>query len=107
LLGGLLAAAIGDRMPRVRTYLVSIAFAMAWYYISFRVLWRSVMPLVALLHVERSTLFGHLIYGAVLGSFPGRLPKPEQPAAGAVEEPTPTPTQSSSPPDPASQSESS
>ncbi len=77
LLGAVLAALLGNRMPRTRTFLVSLVFSMAWYYVSFRLLWKSVLPLVALLHVERSTAFGHLIYGAVLGSYPSHLKRPE------------------------------
>lgn len=70
LLGALLAAILRDRLPRTRTLLVALVFSMAWYYFSFHLLWKSIMPLVALLHVERSTAFGHLIYGAVLARYP-------------------------------------
>ena len=80
LLGALLALALRDRLSRPRTFLVTMAFALAWYYLSFRVLWKSMMPLVALLHVERSTVFGHMIYGAILGGYPSRLPKREETA---------------------------
>jgi hypothetical protein len=73
LLGALFAALLRDRFPRMRIFLLSLAFALGWYYLSFRLLWRSVMPLVSLLHVERATAFGHLIYGAVLGSYPARV----------------------------------
>ena len=81
LLGGLLALAVRDRLPRLRTLLVSIAFAIGWYYLSFHVIWKSIMPLVALLHVERSTVLGHLVYGTILGRYPAYLaagaPKPD------------------------------
>src|SRR3954467_157994 len=73
LLGALFAALLRDRFPRMRIFLLSLFFALGWYYLSFRLLWRSVMPLVSLLHVERATAFGHLIYGAVLGWYPARL----------------------------------
>jgi hypothetical protein len=79
LLGALLALVLRDRLSRTRTFLVTVAFALGWYYLSFRFLWNSLMPLVALLHVERSTALGHLIYGALLGGYPARLPKPEEP----------------------------
>jgi hypothetical protein len=78
LLGALFAALVRDRLPRVRTFLLAIVFALAWYYVSFRVLWRSVMPLVALLHVQGTTAFGHLIYGAVLGRYPAHWRKPAE-----------------------------
>jgi len=51
-------------------------FAVGWYYVSFRVIWNSLMPLIALLHVERTTAFGHLIYGAILGRYPSALRHP-------------------------------
>src|SRR5215831_13564305 len=79
LLGGLLALAVRDRLPRLRTLLVSIAFAIGWYYLSFHVIWKSIMPLVALLHVERSTVLGHLVYGTILGRYPAYLDAPERP----------------------------
>ena len=85
-MGAVLALALRDRWRRGRTVLAAILFALAWYYLSFRLLWRSVMPLVALLHVERTTLFGHLIYGAVMGGYPAYLPKLEEPLP-AVPEP--------------------
>jgi hypothetical protein len=84
LLGGLLAMALRDRLTRLRTLLVTIAFALGWYYLSFHWIWRTVMPLVALLHVERSTVMGHLIYGTILGRYPAYLPAPATP-------PTPPP----------------
>ena len=118
LLGAFLAMALRDRLPRARTYLVAMVFALGWYYLSFHWIWKSVMPLVALLHVERSTAFGHLVYGAVLGRYPVYLrkvaaaPPPNENAVGRAHEgpppeTTPTLPQSSSPPDPASQSGSS
>jgi hypothetical protein len=70
LLGALFAAAVGDRIPRLRVVLVSMAFGLSWYYFSFRLIWRSLLPLVALLHSAQSTAVGHLVYGAVLGRYP-------------------------------------
>ena len=90
LLGALLAAVLRDKLGRGRTVLVAMALALVWYYLSFRLLWKSVMPLVALLHVERATLFGHLIYGAILGGYPAHLPQAEriedEPPADASDE---------------------
>jgi len=81
LLGALLAVVVSDRMPRLRVFLVSLLFALIWYYLSFRLLWRSVMPLVSLLHSPQTTSVGHLIYGAVLGRYPVYLPQPPAPPA--------------------------
>jgi hypothetical protein len=73
LLGALVAALVRDRLPRLRTTLVCIAAALAWYYLSFHLIWRSISPLVTLLHVERATLVGHLLYGVLLGRYPQYL----------------------------------
>jgi hypothetical protein len=78
LLGAAFAALVRDRLPRLRTFLLSLVFALGWYYLSFRVLWRSIMPLVALLHVQGTTAFGHLIYGAVLGRYPAHWSAPPE-----------------------------
>jgi hypothetical protein len=72
-LGALLALAVRDRATRMRTILLAIFFAMVWYYASFHWMWERVMPLVALLHAERPTAMGHLIYGLWLGRFPEYL----------------------------------
>jgi hypothetical protein len=75
LLGALLALVLRDRVRPVRTLLVALVFALAWYYLSFRVIYVRALPLVALLHVERQTVLGHLIYGTFLGRYPAYLPK--------------------------------
>jgi hypothetical protein len=72
-LGALLGLAVRDRASRMRTILLSIFFAMVWYYASFHWLWERVMPLVSLLHAERPTAVGHVIYGLWLGRFPEYL----------------------------------
>jgi hypothetical protein len=69
-LGALFALAVRDRLPRMRVTLLAVLFAICWYYTSFRLLWKTAMPLVALLHQERPTIFGHVIYGAILGRYP-------------------------------------
>jgi len=118
LLGAVFAVIVRDRFPRTRTFLLGMVFALAWYYVSFRLIWRSLMPLVALLHVERTTAAGHVLYGAILGSYPryfktkGRSGAVETAPETAVEtppeEPTePAPPQSSSERDPASRAENS
>lgn len=95
LLGALLALVLRDRVRPLRTLLVGIVFALAWYYLSFRVIYERALPLLALLHVERQTVLGHLIYGTFLGRYPAYLPKPAMPLAPAEpapEAPTPAPT---------------
>ncbi|HTX33838.1 MAG TPA: hypothetical protein VME43_02420 [Bryobacteraceae bacterium] len=88
LLGGLLAFAIRDRVERLRVLLFSVVFALLWYYFSYRVLWRAVAPLIALLHVERANVLGHLVYGTVLARYPLYLPH----AQSEIPPPPPTPT---------------
>ena len=83
LLGALLAALLTVSWPRLGILLVSLMFALGWYYLSFRLLWKSLLPLVALLHPMQATSVGHIIYGAVLGRYPAYLP--QSPAPPPVE----------------------
>jgi hypothetical protein len=82
LLGALFAMAVRDRLRPGRRALFSIMFALTWYYLSFHLIWKSLAPLVYLLHSDRSTLFGHVIYGAVLARFPVYF-HPPKPATSA------------------------
>lgn len=94
-LGGAVAFVLRDRLSRGWTFATAMIVAVGWYYLSFRLLWRSMMPLVALLHVERATAFGHLLYGMVLGTYPARLPQPIVPEEAApAEERGPEPGES-------------
>jgi len=69
-LGAAFSSGLGDRVPRRRVMLLAVIFAIAWYYFSFRWTFKLTLPLVALLHVERTTLVGHLLYGTMLGRYP-------------------------------------
>jgi hypothetical protein len=103
LLGAAFAAAVRGRLPRGKTLLIGVLFGAAWYFVSFRWLWKTAIPLVFLLHSEQPTFLGHLIYGTFLGRFPIYLEPARTTASGegAATPATPVPTQSSSPPDPA------
>ncbi len=68
-LGGLFAVLFQTQERQVRVLLLSLAFSMGWYYLSFHVLYRSVLPLVYLLHAERPMVLGHLVYGTFLSRF--------------------------------------
>jgi hypothetical protein len=68
-LGGMFAILFRAQERQVRVLLLSLAFSMAWYYLSFHVLYRSVLPLVYLLHTERPMVLGHLVYGTFLSRF--------------------------------------
>jgi hypothetical protein len=95
LLGVLFAMFLRDRVPRNRVMLVAVVFGLAWYYFSFRWIFKSALPMVALLHVERPMLLGHLLYGTILGRYPvyvDRLmstapPEAEEEPAPATEAP--------------------
>jgi len=92
-LGCLFAAIFGCKLPPVRLLLASIAAALGWYYLSFPVIWKSFSPLIPLLHAERPTILGHIIYGALLARYPRYLLRPSvepmanpEPSAGASSE---------------------
>ena len=72
-LGCLFAAGMRSRLPRPQLLLSGILLAVAWYYVSFHGFWRTLNPLVAVLHAERPTLLGHVLYGAVLARYPKYL----------------------------------
>jgi hypothetical protein len=74
-LGCLFAAVLGWKLPPVRLLLTSIVAALAWYYLSFHVIWKTFSPLIPLLHAERPTILGHVIYGALLARYPRYLPQ--------------------------------
>jgi hypothetical protein len=69
-LGAAFALAVRDRVPARRAILLAVVFAVAWYYISFRWIFKLALPLVALLHVEHTTIIGHLLFGTMLGRYP-------------------------------------
>lgn len=69
-LGATFASAVRARVPARRTVLLAVVFAVAWYYVSFRWIFKLALPMVALLHVEHTTIIGHLLYGTMLGRYP-------------------------------------
>lgn len=75
LLGAAFALLVRQRLTGLGTLLVSILFAMAWYWLWFRLVALRAMPLLWLLHAEKSTQFGHVIFGALLARFGDYLPK--------------------------------
>ena len=86
LLGAGFAMAVGSRLPRPRLALASIAFALCWYYVAFHLLAKALAPPVPLLDAERTTVLGHVVYGAVLARFQVYLPHAaDAPVASAPE----------------------
>ena len=74
LLGAVFALLVRQRLTGLGTVLVSILFSMGWYWLWFRVVALRAMPLVWLLHTEKSTQFGHVMFGALLARFGDYLP---------------------------------
>ena len=92
LLGAGFALAVRGRLPRPRLALVSVAFALCWYYAAFHLLAMSVSPLIVLLDAGPATVLGHAIYGALLARFPVYFPHPPgSPLASAPETENPAP----------------
>ena len=86
LLGAGFAMAVGSRLPRPRLALASIAFALCWYYVAFHLLAKALAPPIPLLDAERTTVLGHVVYGAVLARFQVYLPHAaDAPVASAPE----------------------
>ena len=82
-LGAVFAGVLRDRASRQRTLLLGMAYGLVWYYVAYHLLWKSLLPLVALLHTERPTLIGHLLYGIILGRYPRYGQQQTTPAAAA------------------------
>jgi hypothetical protein len=74
-LGCVFAAATGGKLTASRLLLAGIASGLLWYYISFHFVWKTISPLIPLLHPVRSTIVGHIIFGAVMARFPQYLPQ--------------------------------
>jgi hypothetical protein len=79
LVGAFFALGMRDKVSPSRTLLIGVLGGLCWYFISYRILWNAALPLVALLHAERATILGHLIYGTFLGRFPAYIPGRQQP----------------------------
>ena len=86
LLGAGFAMAVGDRLPRPRLALASIAFALCWYYAAFHLAAKAVWPQIVLLDAERTMVLGHVIYGALLARFPLYLPHAAAPPVASAPE---------------------
>jgi hypothetical protein len=85
-LGCLFAAIFRLKLPPVRLLLASIVAALGWYYVSFHMIWKTLSPLIPLLHAVRPTILGHVIYGTVLARYPRYLPRlSPEPVAAATE----------------------
>jgi hypothetical protein len=75
LIGAAFALLVRQRLTGLGTLLAAILYSMVWYWFWFRFLALRAMPLVWLLHPERSTQFGHVVFGALLARFGDYLPR--------------------------------
>ena len=83
-LGCVFAAVIRLKLPPLRLLLVSVLVALGWYWVSFHGIWKALSPLIPLLHAERPTILGHVIYGAVLARYPRYLPRLIEPPVAPI-----------------------
>src|ERR1035438_5409047 len=86
-LGAAFSSFLRDRVPSRRVMLMAVIFAIVWYYVSFRGVFKLVLPLVVLVHAETATLIGHFLYGTMLGRYPAyvhRLMNTAAPVAEAL-----------------------
>jgi hypothetical protein len=84
--GALFGLAVRDRGPRLRVTCIGILAAIGWYY-ALGWIWRNWNPLIVLYTHERPLFAGHVLFGAVLGSYPGNLRKFRPAAHAAVAHP--------------------
>ena len=85
LLGAGFAAVAGSHpMRHARTVLLAVVTALAWYYFSFYLLWKTISPAIGFLNAGEAAVVGHIIYGLVLGRFHAHMPLREQPVAQTV-----------------------
>ncbi len=69
-LGALFALVVRGWGTRPRAILLGIAFGIVWYLLSFKLLWKTLDPWLALYTHDRPMLAGHVLYGALLGRLP-------------------------------------
>ena len=69
-LGLIFATVVRLRLHPGRLVVVGILAGLGWYFLSFHLLWKAANPLIPLLHAERPTLLGHVLYGAMVARFP-------------------------------------
>jgi len=72
-IGALFGLTLAGRPAGLRTTLIGTAVGLGWYYLSFSILWRNVNPLIPLYTHPAPDVFGHALFGALLGRFPHYL----------------------------------
>ena len=87
LFGALFALAVRGGMSRLRLVLAGILAGVAWYYLWFGLLWPRIDPLVTLYTHDQPMMWGHMLFGGMLGRFPVYLRR----LAGLPGRPVPLP----------------
>jgi len=67
LLGALFGLVIRDHGTVLRVTLLGLIYGTAWFFLSFDWIWKHVNPMIPLYSSGRAMLFGHLLYGSVMG----------------------------------------
>jgi hypothetical protein len=82
-LGGAIALALRERLPRFRRTLSCIVLALTWFYVAYGLIWPHLAPVVIRVQPFSMAVVGHMIYGGILSRFPAYT--------GAVAEPQTAP----------------
>jgi hypothetical protein len=69
-LGGAIALALRDRLPRFRRTLSCIVLALSWFYVAYGLIWPHLAPVALRVQPFSMALVGHIIYGGILSRFP-------------------------------------
>lgn len=72
-IGALFGLAVQTRGTRLRMTLIGVLVGLAWYYLSYALLWRYLNPLITLYTHTGPMIAGHALYGGMLGRFPRYL----------------------------------
>jgi hypothetical protein len=78
LFGAAFASAVGERFTGAMRVLLGVVVSVGWYCLWFRMWGQTAMPLVWLLHAERATEFGHVIFGILVARFPMYLERTKE-----------------------------
>jgi hypothetical protein len=73
LLGMLFGLAIHGRSRSLRITCFGILFALGWYLLFFGWIWKHWNPLVVVYTHDRVMFAGHVLFGWILGRYPGHL----------------------------------
>ena len=73
IIGALFGLAVAYRLPGLRVTLIGVLVGLAWYYLSYTLVWRNLNPLITLYTHNGPMMAGHILYGGFLGRYPHYL----------------------------------